>query len=134
MWGLAVSATVFGGIAALNILQRVGFDFDLIFNPCGFRVRTGYPCISCGMTRAVLAFSRGDLIYAFNMQPAAWLLCWIVVGIGIAGLYIGALGKLPAWVRRFCAEIKVKHILWSLLVIFLAGWAVTVAKAFAMHR
>jgi hypothetical protein len=38
---------------------------------CTFKVLTGLPCPTCGLTRTVIALSRGDLGRAFFMNPLA---------------------------------------------------------------
>lgn len=127
--GLSLFVVVSGGLLALNILQRLDFNFGLLFWPCGFRVRTGYPCLTCGMTRSVLAFSRGDLIQAFRFQPAAGLLSVVVVILGGHGLFIALSGRIPVYVQRLLAEFRLKRFLLGLVLILLAGWAVTLAQA-----
>ncbi len=41
---------------------------------CPFRALTGLPCPLCGMTRAVTAAMRGDIIASLRFQPAGILL------------------------------------------------------------
>ncbi|MCX7044544.1 MAG: DUF2752 domain-containing protein [Candidatus Sumerlaeota bacterium] len=47
---------------------------------CQFHAITGYPCLTCGSTRALLALARLDVFSAFRYNPlcaiawAAWLL------------------------------------------------------------
>jgi hypothetical protein len=131
--GLAVALAIAGGLALLNLLQRLHFDFGLLFWPCGFKARTGYPCITCGMTRSVLAFSRGDLGEAFALQPAAAFLGLLVVAAGGVGLFIAVTGRLPHWVRQGFAEFRLKRFLLVLILILLAGWAVTLAQAYGIE-
>ena len=38
---------------------------------CSFRMITGFPCLTCGSTRATLALLRGDLATAFSFNPLA---------------------------------------------------------------
>ena len=128
--GLTIFLVIGGGLALLNLLQRVGFDFGLLFWPCGFRVRTGYPCITCGMTRSVLAFSRGDLVEAFRLQPAAGFIGLLIVAVGAMGLVVGISGRIPGFVRRFCTEFRLRRCLLLLALILLAGWVVTLAQAY----
>ena len=129
--GLAAFVTVVGGLAILNILQQVGFDFGILFWPCGFRVRTGLPCITCGMTRSVLAFSRAHLIEAFRFQPAAGFFMVVLLVLGGLGLFVAVSGKVPTVVRRYRAEFRLKRVLFQIALVLLAGWAVTLAQAWA---
>lgn len=112
-------------------LQKAGFDFGRLFNPCGFKQRTGYPCPSCGMTTSVLAFARGEVLTAFYVQPAAALVCSLLVLTAFLALPTAALGVYFRAFDRALAEMKIVHIGVGLIVILAAGWAVTLARAFA---
>ena len=125
---LVSSAVVvlFGG---LWLLQRLGFDFGLIFPPCGLRMRTGWTCPTCGMTTAVLAFARGEILVAFYTQPAAAFLCCLLVLIAFFAFLIGVFGVYFNFLDRLFAEIRLWRVVAGLLVILAAGWAVTLARA-----
>jgi hypothetical protein len=128
-----IAATLALGVAVLFfglwLLQRHGFDFGLLFNPCGMKQRMGLPCPACGMTTSVLAFARGDIVTAFYVQPAAAFLnsllvlgAFFAVLIAVSGVYWIALDRLRA-------EIRVRHLVVGLFIILAAGWAVTMARA-----
>jgi hypothetical protein len=125
--GLGIVA-LFGG---LWLLQRVGFDFGLLFGPCGFRQRTGLTCPTCGMTTAILAFARGKVLTAFYVQPAAALLCSLLVLVAFFALLTAVSGVYFIVFDRLLAEVRLKHVVLGLLVILAAGWAVTLARALA---
>jgi hypothetical protein len=114
---------------SLWLLQRVGFDFGLLFGPCGMKQRTGLPCPTCGMTTSVLAFARGDLVTAFYVQPAAAFLNSLLVAGAFFAFLIAAFGVYFSALDRLFAEIKIRHVAVGLLVILAAGWAVTMARA-----
>jgi hypothetical protein len=40
---------------------------------CPFLAVTGWPCLTCGATRATIAFLRGDFLLAFAWNPLAFL-------------------------------------------------------------
>ena len=42
---------------------------------CVFKTVTGLPCPSCGVTRAVIALSRGQLAHGLFMNPLAAIAC-----------------------------------------------------------
>jgi hypothetical protein len=115
----------------LWLLQRVGFDFGLLFGPCGFRQRTGLTCPTCGMTTAILAFARGKVLTAFYVQPAAALLCSLLVLVAFFALLTAVSGVYFIVFDRLLAEVRLKHVVLGLLVILAAGWAVTLARALA---
>jgi hypothetical protein len=41
---------------------------------CPFKAATGWPCPTCGATRAVFALARGEMAAALSMNPAAVVL------------------------------------------------------------
>ena len=128
-----ISLSVVALFAVLWGLQRVNFDFGLLFNPCGFKQRTGWPCPGCGMTTSVLAFARGDVLTAFYVQPAAALVCSLLVLIGFLALLIAVSGVYSTRFDRWWREVRIVYLLVGLLIILAGGWAVTLARAFAAH-
>lgn len=43
---------------------------------CGFKAVTGLPCPTCGLTRTIIALSRGNVQRAAFMNPLATILCF----------------------------------------------------------
>ena len=126
-----VSLSILALFGLLWGLERLGFDFGLLFNPCGFKQRTGWPCPACGMTTAVLAFARGQVFTAFYAQPAAALLCSLLALAGFLAFLTATSGVYLTVFDRLLHGVKVGYLLAGLLVILAAGWAVTLARAFA---
>lgn len=122
---------VVAGFGGLWLLQRVGFDFSLLFGPCGMKQRTGLPCPTCGMTTCVLAFARGAVLTAFYVQPAGAFLCTLLVVAAFFAFLTGVLGVYFGIFDRLLVEMKVKYVVAGLLVVLAAGWAVTLARAVA---
>jgi len=127
-----ISAGIVFFFGALWLLQGIGFDFGLLFGPCGLRMRTGWTCPTCGMTTATLAFARGDVLTAFYVQPAAAFLCSVLVIITFFAFLISVFGVYFCFLDRLLAEIKLWHVAIGLIVILAAGWAVTLARAWAV--
>ena len=136
----AIAGLVFLGVAAsvgllwLAANGKIGAGRWLA--PCGFKQRYGLPCPTCGVTTSAFAFVRGELFGrngAFYIQPAAGLICCIVVIAGVLAFLVAVFGVYCGAFERFFAEIKVKHIVLALLVIIAAGWAVTLARALAAN-
>jgi len=121
------------GLAWLAATGR--FDIGFWLGPCGFKQRFGLPCPTCGMTTSVLAFSQGKIFESFYIQPAAALLCCVLIVIAFLALFTAVFGVYfgPAqrWAGRFFAKVKLKHIILALIIIIAAGWAVTLARALA---
>jgi len=65
-----------------------------LLRPCVFRSITGFPCPTCGTTRAATAFLDGNLIAAFTANPLAAAMGFLfVVGAPLAVLW--AVARLP---------------------------------------
>lgn len=126
-----IVCAIVGAFACLWLLQRVGFDFGMLFPPCGLKMRTGLTCPTCGMTTAVLAFARGRVLTAFYVQPAAGLLCSLLVAAAFFAFLIAVFGVYFNFLDRVFARVRVVHVVVGLLVIVAAGWAVTLARALA---
>ena len=116
---------------SLWLLQRAGFDFGLLFGPCGMKQRTGLPCPTCGMTTCVLAFARGAWLTSFYIQPAGALLCILLIVGAFFAFLTSTLGVYFSFFDRLWAELKLKWMVAGLLVVLTAGWAVTLARAVA---
>jgi Protein of unknown function (DUF2752) len=54
---------------------------------CPLHRMTGIPCLTCGLTRSVCLFARGDWSASLRMHPAGWL---VFVGLAIASLWLAA--------------------------------------------
>jgi hypothetical protein len=126
-----IVCAVVAGFGGLWLAQRVGFDFGVLFGPCGMKQRTGLPCPTCGMTTCVLAFARGQVLTAFYVQPAGAFLCSLLVVGTFFAFLTGVLGVYFGFFDRLWTELTVKYVVVGLLVILAAGWAVTLARAAA---
>jgi len=114
---------------SLGLAQRLGFDFGTLFGPCGFRQRYGLPCPTCGMTTAVLAFARGQIVLSFWTQPGAGLLCSILAMGAVLLLAVAVWGKVPRCAVRLWARVRFLHVLIGLGLVVAAGWLVTWLRA-----
>ena len=117
------------GLAWLAATGR--FDIAWWLGPCGLKQKYGLPCPTCGMTTSILAFSQGKVFEAFYIQPAAALLCCVLVIVAFLAFFTAVFGVYFSFIKRFFAEVKIKHIILALIVIIAAGWAVTLARALA---
>ncbi|MGA2070803.1 MAG: DUF2752 domain-containing protein [Sedimentisphaerales bacterium] len=109
------------------------FHFTLYPFPCGFKQRYNLPCPTCGMTTAVIAFSHGHIIDAFSTQPAAGFLCCISAVIAFFAFIVAVFGVYSSPIERRLVSLKLRYIFAALLLIFAAGWALTLARAIAQN-
>lgn len=98
---------------------------------CSFKQKTGLPCPTCGMTTATLAFSQGQILRAFYIQPACALICTFMVIISIIALIVAVFGMYFRFLSHIFKDIKVRYIIFALIIITACGWAVTLARAAA---
>jgi hypothetical protein len=130
-----VAGVVFLLLAAFfGVLALAGhYKIGLWPFPCGFKQRYNLPCPGCGITTSVVAFAQGKIFEAFYIQPAAALLCCILVVAAFLAFLIAVFGVYFSFINRFFAEVKVRYIVLALIVIIAAGWAVTLARAIAAN-
>jgi len=104
-------------------------DVDKWLDPCGFKQRYDLPCPTCGMTTSALAFVQGEIFESFYIQPAAALLCCVLVVVAFLASLVAVFGVYFSFIKRFFAEIKLRYIVLAMIIIVAAGWAVTLARA-----
>jgi len=109
-------------------------DVDRVLDPCGFKQRYSLPCPTCGMPTSILAFARGSIFESFYIQPAAALMCSIMVVAAFLALLKAVLGIHFRFLDSLFSKIKVKYLILTLIVVIAAGWAVTLARALAARN
>ncbi len=67
----------------LLIVARVNLPERLNVPTCSFPATTGYPCPSCGMTRGMVAMTKGDIVTALHNHPFSVMLFAAIVIVGI---------------------------------------------------
>ncbi len=132
------AAIVFFIIAAIFIffwLAASGkIDTGRVFNPCGFKQRTGLPCPTCGITTSAVAFAGGKFFKAFYIQPAGAFLCFILAISGFLAFFTAVFGVYFCFIQRFFAEVKIRYVVLLLAIVLAVGWAVTLVRALAEQR
>jgi hypothetical protein len=83
------------------------------------------------MTTSALAFARGDIFKSFYIQPAAALMCSLLLMAAFFAFLTAALGLHFQFLGRLHAELTAKHVILALMVVIAAGWMVTLARALA---
>lgn len=96
--------------------------WDLPRPECNFRNLTGWPCPTCGATRAVLSLTRGDLSSALHWNPL------VTLGLGLCAVYllyaaVVIMLRLPRW-RPSAPEPPWPNVLRiGIAALFLLNWA-----------
>ena len=135
----AVSAVILLVLLALFGLLSLAAHYNFALAPygCGFKQKYDLPCPTCGMTTSVYKFARGEIFGyngSFYVQPAAALLCTVLVLVALLTFIIAVFGVYFGFINRLLTEIKIRHIILALVIITAAGWAVTLARAIAMKK
>jgi len=122
----------FFGMAAL--IGKGVINPNHLFGPCGFKQQYQLPCPTCGMTTSAVAFAKGQIGQSFYIQPAGGLLYTILLLTAFLALLICLFGVYFRFLDRIFVEVKIKHVILSLIIIIAAGWMVTLARALAMKN
>lgn len=66
-------ALVLAPLVALGAALLTPADVGRLLGPCPFHLLTGFPCPTCGVTRALVALGHADWLAAFRVQPLVTL-------------------------------------------------------------
>jgi nitrate reductase gamma subunit len=122
---------IYGGIGLILLaIARFVPLSRLPFWGCALRKLTGFPCLSCGMTRSFDWFMHGRFLDSLLINPLGFLLAVLsIVGL----LYL----LLRRWrPPRLAVDLTARQSFWVrvICVALLAGnWAFVIARAVA-HR
>lgn len=129
------AAIVFISVVAFFVIFALAghyqVDMGRWLGYCGFKQRYDLTCPTCGMTTSALAFAQGKILQAFFIQPAGGLLCSIMAVAAVLALPTVVFGVYFNFIKRFFTEVKVRYMILALVIIIIAGWAVTFARALA---
>ncbi len=126
-----ISLAMVGPLGLFWLAGHYGMDMGRWLGYCGFKQRYGLPCPTCGWTTAALTFAQGKIVQAFTIQPAAALVCSVMVIVAFVCFLMALFGVYFNFIDRFFAEVKIRHLILALIVIVAAGWAVTLSRALA---
>ncbi|MFC1780701.1 DUF2752 domain-containing protein [Planctomycetota bacterium] len=122
---------IFGFFSVFAAAGHYQVDMGTWLGQCGFKQDTGYPCPTCEMTTATLAFAQGKITEAFYIQPACAFLCSLLVIAGIFAFIIAIFGVYFHFITQFFTEVKLRYMILALIIIIAAGWVVTLARVLA---
>jgi hypothetical protein len=99
-----------------------GTHTQLGLDPCGWLLRTGSPCMTCGMTTAFAHAARFEVTAAARTQPAGFVAYLLTPFVFWACAYAACTGLPGAWWWR---QVRWGKILLAAGAILAAGWAYT---------
>jgi hypothetical protein len=100
------------------------------FTGCIFKTVTGYPCPSCGSTRAIRLLIQGDFCGALQMNPLGIVSALLLVTVPLWLLYDLTFGKHTLFdaYQRFELTVRVRWIAAILILLVLANWYWNIQK------
>jgi len=117
---------LWGAIGLVLALAALLTPFALLPYRCPFKVLTGIPCPTCGMTRGLIAARHLDFSTAFLMNPLAAV---VAVGFGLFVVY--------AWIAILLRTRRIRLAVtrsWEptairigVVTVFLANWLFLIA-------
>ncbi|NBB84011.1 MAG: DUF2752 domain-containing protein [Alphaproteobacteria bacterium] len=99
--------------------EGLGTHEALGMPPCSLYAYTGTPCPTCGYTTAFSHVMHGQLLAAFEVQPAGALLALLTAAAGALALCVLITGR-PVY--RHLARWRRPATLWVALAVVLGGW------------
>ena len=125
---LMIFAACSSGIALASWLvpdaRGYGTHRTLGLGPCGFFVRTGFPCPTCGMTTSCCLSVRGRIGAAFRAQPLGPFIILSAVICGVGSLVVAITGK--TWMVNWY-RISPMTVLWVVGIAFILAWGIKIA-------
>ena len=97
---------------------------------CPIKTVTGFPCPSCGSTRAVFKILRGEFLEAIYINPLGILLIILAFICPIWLIYDFLTKKETLWIfyNRFESFINQKKIAIPLILLVIANWIWNILK------
>jgi len=113
------------GLAAWLMPDAKGYGTHrtLGLGPCGFLVRTGFPCPTCGMTTSCCLTVRGRIGKALYAQPLG---PFIILGAAVAAvacLIVVVTGK--TWMVNWY-RVSPLAVLWTVGIVFILAWGIKI--------
>ena len=114
--------TPIAGILSVGLSFLYFYQTLFKFPDCIFKLTTGVPCPSCGLTRSINAFIRLKFLLSFNFHPLPILAFLYVLAVWINSF-------INVFIRKTDKKIPLPF-LWyySILGIVLLFWVIEVVK------
>jgi hypothetical protein len=87
---------------------------------CAFKTITGLPCPTCGVTRTVIALSRGDVDRALFLNPLAAIACGLAVLYLLYAAVVLAL-RLPRF-RPTVSALGARRLRFAAVAVLAVNW------------
>ena len=88
---------------------------------CVFKALTGFPCLTCGFTRGLVALSAGEVLAAARWNPLVPL--GALAASGYVSYAVAAIAAGPRRLRVRCGPAGARAVRWAAAVTAAAVWA-----------
>ena len=108
------------GVVALAFAAKLMLLWQLPWPQCLLRKFTGVPCLTCGCTRSLAAWTRLDFAAALRFNPLFFLLCLVLLAWLAAQIAQRLTGRswMPAWIER----TQSRRLWWIMGLLAAANW------------
>ena len=113
-----LALTSLAGLVVLLMCASLLVKWNVPLPRCAFKTITGFPCFTCGSTRALAALSRFEVLQAVKFNPLITLACAAVPTWFLTTLLEASFARWP----RLRLPLKLKTILWLLAPAAIINW------------
>jgi hypothetical protein len=115
---VVLALTSLAGLGVLLMCASLLVKWNVPLPRCAFKTVTGFPCFTCGATRALAALGRFEVLQALKFNPLITLAC---VGVPVwLGTVLLEASFAPG--LHFRLPLRLKTILWLLAAAAIANW------------
>jgi hypothetical protein len=112
-------------LVVFHFLSAMNEGFTTGPTLCVFNILTGYPCPTCGTTRAIAAISEGRMIDSINFNPLGILILLIAI---FWSLKVLPNQRMKMLIYEKFGRISTRGKTLSLVLILSLGWAWTLSR------
>jgi hypothetical protein len=119
---IVIIACFFGTLYLLYQINN--FSNSDTFSVCPIKTVTGYPCPSCGTTRAIVFLSKGNIVSSIQQNPFGLIvgLCMLVLPFWIGYDVLKKKATFYQFYLKAEAEIRKPKIALILILLVILNW------------
>lgn len=114
----------------LYLIYSINYSESSHLKFCIFKNATGYPCPSCGTTRAVQLFLRGNFVASLQMNPLGILVSILMVILPVWVVYDFITHKDTFYINYKKVEtiLKTRWLAIALIILVILNWIWNIKK------
>ncbi len=105
-------------------------ESEKVYHTCLIKATTGYPCPSCGSSRAIISLVNGNFKEAISINPFGVLMAFLMIILPFWMLYDVVVKQKSYWkaYQKMEALFKLKPILILFIIVVIANWIWNIYK------